>query len=228
MENTAKNNVTPINPNQTPLGVRVPARAFAAAVKACLVTMSKDITRPNLAQVLVEVTEKWRLTLVSTDAHRLTKIEVNAPHIGTEAIGMRWHLTPEQAKFIAKTVAQNKPEDISRIGTEHGGIVETAGGNTLKINVESPERFPPYAKAIPAYPDAGKENNAASLIGINAQYAGEAFAMVDGLRKSLKAGSSVGVRMHTADDLAPIKLVANIDGDGGCCAVTVVVMPMRT
>ena len=202
-----------------------------AMLEGVVVTMSKDGTRPQLNGVLFEF-GRDRLTLVSTDGHRLTKTEApyhsNAPKGPREPFDAL--IRAADAIALLKAVKGTQTQALEPIELVKGSGAQTSGkiiadmpiqGNTLLLTIETDANFPPYEKVIPELRKA--ELTGTTAIGVNGDYLGD----VGKAAKHLASGSKVGrgIRWTVAGERDPIRVeLKNIDR---MIESVIVIMPMR-
>lgn len=95
---TLLNNVHTINPDNA---IIVNAKEFLKAIKFVAVAVSKQMLRPTLMDVHVEIGEN-QLTLEATDSHILTQLKVSAS-VSDEFVGKEFLINGKFAKNLSKT-----------------------------------------------------------------------------------------------------------------------------
>jgi hypothetical protein len=128
---------------------------FKGALRAVLLAVSKDDTRPHLCAVQVEVdSDEATLQMVGTDGHRLHAVTVGAT---IEPLGARKQsvlLDRASAEALYKALPRHpKEEALCYFVTTNKGVrlrLESPTGKAVVKLSPSPETFPPWRKVVPA------------------------------------------------------------------------------
>lgn len=196
--------------------------ALKNALDAVMSSASADETRPHLAGVLLETIAKDNvIRFVSTDGHRLTRLDVPAlPDSDTVDSS---HLLPyREAKALIGVLRSKGPkpcylEPIEiKFGSGRVTFEHVIDGSSTAIK-PADEQFPPYSKVIPDYETKGSQGT--PVIGWNARY----MADVQKVAKHFANEKSGGVKASFGGDRDPVR----IDMDCAAGKATVVIMPMR-
>jgi DNA polymerase-3 subunit beta len=134
----------------------LPAHVLAGLIGGTHFSISTDETRVHLNSALFEW-ERGRVRMVTTDGHRLSKMEVETP--GSEASGSI--LVPLKGVLELKRLCEEVLADVAKGDSEEaqGGTVRMvqSGPNaffqlgTLQFSVKLVDaQFPPYEQVIPA------------------------------------------------------------------------------
>ena len=136
----------------TPEGLkwfRVPKRLLSSMIDRTLFSVSHDETRPSLNGVFFRVVREEaevRLTMVSTDGHRLSRSEAlggDAGEFGPAAEAILHH----KALSELKRTLEGEEED-TRISFHKGNVLFQNDEVTLQVR-QLDESFPDYTKVIP-------------------------------------------------------------------------------
>jgi len=203
------------------------------ALKAVLATASADETRPHLCGVLVEIKASTSarlatMRLVTTDGHRLTRLDVSLPTDSNpvdssvmlptaSVVSLLKALSPKKANAnhpIELELIPGEPRQPSTVR-----FTNLIDGSSTAFRTTDPDyTFPPYDKVIPAKREQA-ENEGTNSIGLNARYLAD-LAVVANFASSDKHG---GVRLTVAGDRDPVR----VDMTNGTAEAVVVIMPMR-
>jgi DNA polymerase-3 subunit beta len=130
--------------------VSVDPELLARLIHKTIYAVSTDLTRPALCGVLWEVA-KDRVSMVSTDGHRLAKVEVGIDLGKIETMSV---IVPPKALSTFKAYAEGEKEIAVNLG-ENSISFEMAESTIYSRLLEGP--FPSYQKVIP-------ENNKKELV----------------------------------------------------------------
>lgn len=201
---------------------------LVGALSAVLPSASKDETRPHMAAVLVEtLPDDGIVRFVSTDGHRLTKLDVQAfPEWEVQAAELLLPRDKVEALVKALRARQKGHPELITVSAEGRSVTfknEVSGDSTGFTSAD--ENFPPYDKVIPdysnGYNDRGEAIGGKIPIGFNAKY----MADVAKVAAFCANGTSGGVKASFGGNRDPIRIdMAN--AEVGASAV-VVIMPMR-
>jgi DNA polymerase-3 subunit beta len=194
-----------------------------AMLEGVAITMSKDGTRPHLNGVLF-VFEREALTLVSTDGHRLTKVQSAYTLDEANPNETKRFLIPAvRVDLILKAVkgafkVSDEPVSFELSGNRFDLIMLSGDRYTCQDNDDV--TFPPYDKVIPKERSTdGKEG--CNVIGISAKYLGD----VGKAGRRLAHVKSGGVRFSVDGDRDPVRIdMTNTDLG---TETVIVIMPMR-
>jgi len=130
----------------------IPKAAFKDLVEKTAFSMSDDETRMNLNGVFLKIEAGSseglaRMTMVSTDGHRLSKVELEAELQGFDG-------TPVNAIVHKKGVQEVRrlldgDNEVLDVGFAPGIILFKSGGTTFSVR-QIEDAYPDYAKVIPA------------------------------------------------------------------------------
>ena len=198
------------------------------ALTAVMTSASKDETRPHLAAVLVETRpDDGLIRFVSTDGHRLTRLDVPAfPEWNVDAAELVLPAKKVEALIKAlRGARQSYPEPITV--SADGRSVTFRNEVTADVTgfSASDETFPPYEKVIPDYTNKPVRSSGRAKavgggvpIGFNPAYMADVAKVA-----KFAAGTSGGVKASFGTSVDPIR----IDLDNGEVSAVVVIMPMR-
>ena len=135
--------------------VKIPKSALRDLVEKTTFSMSADETRMNLNGVFFKVEAGSgeglaRLTMVSTDGHRLSKVELEAEVQGLSDLDKQ---APHSAIIHKKGVTEVKrlfdiEVDALEVGFAQGVILFRAGGTTFSVR-QIEDAYPDYSRVIP-------------------------------------------------------------------------------
>jgi hypothetical protein len=187
----------------------VDAAALHGVLKAALLWVSEDGTRPHLNCVRVEV-DGSEMRVVSTNGHGLYFAELNS---GVEcevsgAYSLRVATVEALVKATKSYTAKKAPPAKVTFGEKSASVCDVV----IMLNaVEGDEPpFPPYWRVIPA-----RHEKSVAARGVDLRYLGMVAKSFPGC---------TGTRMETGGELDPI-VFYGANGDG--LEARVVLMPMR-
>jgi len=202
---------------------------FVKALSAVTPTASKDWTRPHLAGVLLETRpEDGIVRLVTTDGHRLTKLDVAAlPDWDLQPAELLMPIGEVEAlikSLRGKAQSYTEPVTASVKGGEitfRNVITKRSTGFAL-----ADEKFPPYAKVIPDYANKARSSSDELVggkvgIGFNARY----MADVQKVAAFCANETSGGVKASFGGNRDPIRI--DMENADVSASAIVVIMPMR-
>lgn len=140
---------------QLPADVRwlgVPKAAFKDLVDKTAFSMSDDETRMNLNGVFLRIDPGSaeglaRLTMVSTDGHRLSKVELEAELQGYAGDSLSAIIHKKGVQEVRRLL--DADTELLEIGFAKGVILFKSGGTTFSVR-QIEDAYPDFAKVIPA------------------------------------------------------------------------------
>ena len=128
---------------KTSVWTTVPCAGLRDAIERTMFSVSADESRTNLNGLYIESTGQ-RMTAVSTDGHRLTKLSVELPFPKTDKIIIPRRGLAELRKFIDK-----RPGEVSMASNGPSGHLFVRAGQALLSVKLNNVVFPPYEQVIP-------------------------------------------------------------------------------
>jgi DNA polymerase-3 subunit beta len=122
---------------------KVDSGLLAEMIGKTIISVSQDETRPHLASVLFE-SDGEKATMVSTDGHRLSKIDkamTGGPKLSSGV------LLPRKGLSEIRRALEGDPADIE-VAVEQGFFVLRSSGMVLTVKLAEGQ-FPPYEQVIP-------------------------------------------------------------------------------
>ncbi|TNF37177.1 MAG: DNA polymerase III subunit beta [Deltaproteobacteria bacterium] len=140
---------------QLPEDVRwlgIPKAAFKDLVEKTAFSMSDDETRMNLNGVFLRIEAGSgdglaRLTMVSTDGHRLSKVELEAELQGYDGQPLSAIVHKKGVQEVRRLL--DGDGEVLDVGFAPGVILFKSGGTTFSVR-QIEDAYPDYAKVIPA------------------------------------------------------------------------------
>ena len=131
---------------------QVPKAALRDLIEKTSFSMSNDETRMNLNGVFFKMQPGsgeglTRLTMVSTDGHRLSKVELEAEVQGHDKETLSAIIHKKGVTEIKRLL--DVEADVLEIGFGAGVILFRAGGTTFSVR-QIEDNYPDYARVIPA------------------------------------------------------------------------------
>lgn len=130
--------------------IEMDASAMARLISTTHFSISTDETRLHLSSALFEL-ESNRLRMVTTDGHRLSKMEIRAPEVSGESsmlIPLKGILELRRLCDEAISDSENAAPKIRLLKSEPNVYCELAGFRFSVKLVDA--QFPPYQQVIPA------------------------------------------------------------------------------
>jgi DNA polymerase-3 subunit beta len=128
---------------QSKTALTIDPGTLAKLIHKTVYAVSTDLTRPALCGVLLEVSGKG-LSMVSTDGHRLAKVDLSRDLAGVESMSV---IVPPKALSTLKGYAENETEVQVSIGENSISFDMTDTAIYSRL-LEGP--FPNYQKVIPS------------------------------------------------------------------------------
>ncbi|PKN58521.1 MAG: DNA polymerase III subunit beta [Deltaproteobacteria bacterium HGW-Deltaproteobacteria-14] len=130
----------------------IPKAAFKDLVEKTAFSMSDDETRMNLNGVFLKIEPGSsdglsRLTMVSTDGHRLSKVEIEAELQGYAGESLNAIVHKKGVQEVRRLL--DGDGDVLDVGFAPGVILFRSGGTTFSVR-QIEDAYPDFAKVIPA------------------------------------------------------------------------------
>ena len=122
---------------------KVDSGLLTEAIGKTIISVSQDDTRPHLASVLLE-SDGLKVTMVSTDGHRLSKISKAMPGGPKLSNGV---LVPRKGLAEIRRALEGYQGDVE-IAVDGGFFVLRSAGMVLTVKLGEGQ-FPPYEQVIP-------------------------------------------------------------------------------
>lgn len=131
--------------------IELDAATIARLIATTHFSISTDETRLHLSSALLEL-EKNRLRMVTTDGHRLSKMEIRSPEVtSTSTMLIPLKGIMELRRLCEEAIADSSDEQVPKIRLLQSGpnvYAELAGFRFSVKLVDA--QFPPYQQVIPA------------------------------------------------------------------------------
>jgi DNA polymerase III subunit beta len=129
---------------------------LAKLVKRTIFSISNDETRPHLNSALFECRtgtdgKASTVRMVTTDGHRLSKMEVGVSGLGAEATMLIPHKAMQELRKLLDSVAENREAAMVAIAQSGPNAFFKLAGVDLAVKLVD-SQFPPYEQVIPAEP----------------------------------------------------------------------------
>jgi hypothetical protein len=179
----------------------VEAGLLVGAIRAVLPAVSKDVSRPHLASVNIEVAE-GRCVVAATDGHRIHEVSFSAT--GTLTV------------TITRQCAESLTKSITGTCTITKRSIEWNGDNMSLSRIDG--AFPPYKRCIPT-----AKRKAGPAVGLFPAHMADVHKATSALGFLKKPNAGQGVTLSVGGELDAVLITGTThDFD-----LRIVIMPMR-